>query len=124
MKTFLADPPDRISEEDADALLSTGFQDKDGAGNTVRYGTLLRDHIDREAHSAKDRIARKKRLGVAVKVIRQTKPISSENPEKPNENVYAGMWNGKAYVAVADEHGELEAMEMVSYRRDGKNDAE
>ncbi|MBQ7251035.1 MAG: hypothetical protein IJS32_00350 [Kiritimatiellae bacterium] len=120
---FLANPPDRIPEEMADALLETGFEDTDGEGNTVKYGHLLRGHLDRDSHSPKDRIARKKRLGVAVKVIRQTKPVASGNPGKPAERVYFGWWKGKAYVAVADEHGELGAMEMVSYRRDGKNDA-
>ena len=33
-----------------------------------------------------------------------------------------GMWNGKAYVGIADEHGEMNAMLMVSYRRDSRHD--
>ena len=119
---FLQDPPDRISPDEADALLAAGFEDKDGAGNTVKYGQLLRDHIDSESHSEKDRIARKQRLGVAVKVIRATTPQSSGDAAKPNERVYTGTWNGKAYVGIADEHGEMNAMLMVSYRRDGRHD--
>ena len=119
---FLQDTPDRISPAEADALLATGFEDKDGAGNTVKYGQLLRDHIDRESHSEKDRIARKQRLGVAVKVIRAAIPQPSGDVSKPNERVYAGTWNGKAYVGIADEHGEMNAMLMVSYRRDGRHD--
>ena len=119
---FLQDPPDRISPDEADALLAAGFEDKDGAGNTVKYGQLLRDHIDSESHSEKDRIARKQRLGVAVKVIRATTPQPSGDAAKPNERVYTGTWNGKAYVGIADEHGEMNAMLMVSYRRDGRHD--
>ena len=119
---FLQDPPDRISPDEADALLAVGFEDKDGAGNTVKYGQLLREHIDRESHSEKDRIARKQRLGVAVKVIRAATPQPSGDAAKPNERVYTGTWNGKAYVGIADEHGEMNAMLMVSYRRDGRHD--
>jgi hypothetical protein len=33
-----------------------------------------------------------------------------------------GLYNGKAYIAVADEHNEIEAMEMVSYWRDSRKD--
>ena len=122
VKNFLADPPIRISPDMADALLSAGFDDKDGDGNTVKYGSLLKDHLDRESHSEKDRIARKQRLGEAVKVIRTSKPMPSGDPKKPNERVYSGLSNGKAYIGVADEHGELNAIVMVSYRRDGKHD--
>ncbi len=124
VKAFLADPPDDISVDKADALLAAGFDDHDGAGNTVKYGPLLLDHINRESHSEKDRIARKKRLGVAVKVIREATPVPSKNPAKPNERIYSGTRNGKAYIGVADEHGELNALVMVSYRRDRANDPE
>ena len=106
----------------ADALLSAGFDDRDGDGNTVKYGSLLKDHLERESHSEKDKSARKARLGEAVKVIRASKPMPSKNPEKPNERVYSGLSNGKAYIGVADEHGELNAIVMVSYRRDERND--
>lgn len=122
VKSFLADPPERISPDMADALLSAGFDDRDGDGNTVKYGSLLKDHLERESHSEKDKIARKARLGEAVKVIRASKPMPSKNPKKPNERVYAGLSNGKAYIGVADEHGELDAIVMVSYRRDERND--
>ena len=122
IKSFLADPPARISPDMADALLSAGFDDRDGDGNTVKYGSLLKDHLERESHSEKDKIARKARLGEAVKVIRASKPMPSKNPEKPNERVYSGLSNGKAYIGVADEHGELNAIVMVSYRRDERND--
>ena len=122
VKSFLANPPARISPDMADALLSAGFDDRDGDGNTVKYGSLLKDHLERESHSEKDIVARKERLGEAVKVIRASKPMPSKNPEKPNERVYAGLSNGKAYIGVADEHGELDAIVMVSYRRDRVND--
>ena len=122
VKSFLANPPARISPDMADALLSAGFDDRDGDGNTVKYGSLLKDHLERESHSEKDIVARKERLGEAVKVIRASKPMPSKNPEKPNERVYAGLSNGKAYIGVADEHGELDAIVMVSYRRDERND--
>jgi len=122
VKKFLANPEDRISAEEAEALLTAGFDDKDADGNTVRYGNLLLDHIDRESHSEKDRLERKRRLGIAVKVIRKARPIPSGDPEKPRERVYTGLWHGKAYLGVADEHGEMNAMLMVSYRRDSRND--
>jgi hypothetical protein len=122
VKSFLSNPPDRMSEAEVDSLLTTGFDDTDADGNKVKYGTLLRDHLDREAHSEADRIARKKRFGVAVKVVRTAKPQPSNNPQKPNERVYTGFHSGKAYIAVADEHNEIEAMEMVSYRRDSRKD--
>ena len=102
--------------------METGFDDTGADGNTVKYGTLLREHIDRESHSEKDRLARKKRFGIAVKVIRESRPIPSNDPKKPNERVYFGLHKGKAYVAVADEHNEIQAMEMVSYRRDSRRD--
>jgi hypothetical protein len=122
VKNFLANPPDRMSEGEVDSILTTGFDDTDADGNKVKYGELLRDHINRDAHSEKDRIARKKRFGIAVKVVRGAKPQPSKNPLKPNERVYMGLYNGKAYIAVADEHNEIEAMEMVSYRRDSRKD--
>ena len=84
MKKFLADPPDRMSEYEVDSLLTAGFIDTDADGNKVKYGELLYDHINRDAHSEKDQIARKKRFGIAVKVIRESKPIPSKNPLKPN----------------------------------------
>lgn len=122
VKNFLANPPDRMTEGEVDSILTTGFDDTDADGNKVKYGELLRDHINRDAHSEKDRIARKKRFGIAVKVVRAAKPQPSKNPLKPNERVYMGLYNGKAYIAVADEHNEIEAMEMVSYRRDSRKD--
>lgn len=122
VKNFLANPPDRMTEGEVDSILTTGFDDTDADGNKVKYGELLRDHINRDAHSEKDRIARKKRFGIAVKVVRTSKPQPSKNPLKPNERVYMGLYNGKAYIAVADEHNEIEAMEMVSYRRDSRKD--
>jgi hypothetical protein len=122
VKNFLANPPDRMTEGEVDSILTTGFDDTDADGNKVKYGELLRDHINRDAHSEKDRIARKKRFGIAVKVVRGAKPQPSKNPLKPNERVYMGLYNGKAYIAVADEHNEIEAMEMVSYRRDSRKD--
>ena len=81
----------------------------------------LLDHLDGESHSGKDRLERKRRLSVAVKVIRRSKPQPSGDTGRPNERVYSGLWQRKAYVGVADEHGELNALEMVSYRRDGKH---
>jgi phage gp29-like protein len=122
VKNFLANPPDIMTEGEVDSILTTGFDDTDADGNKVKYGELLRDHINRDAHSEKDRIARKKRFGIAVKVVRAAKPQPSKNPLKPNERVYMGLYNGKAYIAVADEHNEIEAMEMVSYRRDSRKD--
>ena len=122
VKTFLANPPDRMSPENAESLLTAGFDDKDGDGNTVKYGPLLLDHIDTNSHSEKDILERKRRLGIVVKLIRGTSPIQSGDPKKPNERIYAGKSNGKAYIGVADEHGELNAMLMVSYRRDSRND--
>lgn len=122
VKAFLDNPPDRMSEKDVDSILTAGFDDIDGDGNIVKYGSLLRDHINRAAHSEKDRIARKKRFGIVVKVVRQSKPKSSNNPNKPYERVYFGSYNGKAYIAVADEHNEIDAIEMVSFRRDSRSD--
>ena len=113
---FLKELPGRIEPETAEALLSAGFDDTDGAGNTVRYGSLLLDHLDRDSHSTEDRLERKRRLGMAVKMIRGAKPIATAR-DGGKERVYAGIVDGDAYLAVADEHGEMDAMLMVSYRR-------
>ena len=114
---FKEELPDDISTEDFDSLLTAGFDDVDGAGNTVKYGTLLRDHINDGSRNEQDRDARKKRLGVAVKMVRQSKPIPTGTEGKPAERMYAGIVDGNAYIAVADEHNEIGALEMVSYRR-------
>ena len=113
---FQKELPADISPEEFDSILTTGFSDKDGAGNPVKYGTLLRDHINGEQNK-NDREARKKRLGVAVRMVRSAKPIPSKDTTKPAERVYSGIVDGNAYIAVADEHGEMGAMLMVSYRR-------
>ena len=123
VSAFQKNLPEKISAEDFDALLTAGFTDKDGAGNSVKYGTLLRDHLTNDGHSTNDINARKSRLGIAVRMVRETTPVPSKDPGKPNERVYFGLVNGKAYLAVADEHNEIGAMEMVSYRRDGRKDA-
>ena len=93
----------------------------DGVGNAVKYGTLLRDHINDRSRNEQDRDARKKRLGVAVKMVRQAKPAVTDR-NGGNERIYAGVIDGKAYIAVADEHNEIGYIEMVSYRRDSKHD--
>ena len=117
VEKFKAELPKDISPEEFDALLTAGFDDTDGAGNTVKYGTLLRDHIDNGVRNEDDKKARQKRLGVAVKMVRQTKPIQTGTDGKPAERMYAGIVDGNAYIAVADEHNEIGALEMVSYRR-------
>ena len=117
VEKFKAELPKDITPEEFDALLTAGFDDTDGAGNTVKYGTLLRDHIDNGVRNDEDRKARQKRLGVAVKMVRQTKPIQTGTEGKPAERMYAGIVDGNAYIAVADEHNEIGALEMVSYRR-------
>ena len=122
VEKFKAELPKDITPEEFDALLTAGFDDTDGAGNTVKYGTLLRDHIDNDSRNEQDRDARKKRLGVAVKMVRQSQPIQTGTEGKPAERIYTGLVDGKAYVAIADEHNEISAMEMVSYRRDSKHD--
>jgi len=122
VKKFLDVLPEKISPEEFDSLLTAGFTNKDGAGNTIKYGTLLRDHWDDGSHSSDDINVRKSKLGVVVKFIRESKPMQSGNMSKPNEKVYFGYIGEKAWVAVADEHGEIGAIEMVSYRRDGRKD--
>lgn len=121
VKSFLADPPVRIDPANARSLLEHGFDDTDGNGNKVKYGKLLLDHIDRESHSEDDKMERLKRLGVAVKIVRESKPTQT-NRAGGMERVYSGFEGKKAYVAIADEHAEISALEMVSYRRDRKND--
>ena len=117
VEKFKAELPDEISPEEFDSLLTAGFDDVDGAGNAVKYGTLLRDHINDRSRNEQDRDARKKRLGVAVKMVRQAKPKQSGTEGKPAERMYAGIVDGNAYIAIADEHNEIGAIEMVSYRR-------
>ena len=55
-------------------------------------------------------------------MIRTTQPVATGTEGKPTERRYAGFVDGKAYIAVADEHGEIDAMEMVSYRRGKKKE--
>ena len=117
VEKFKTELPKEISPAEFDAILTTGFEDCDGSGSKVRYGTLLRDHINSDSRSEQDRDARKKRFGAAVKMVRENKPLPTNTPGKPAERRYAGIIDGNVYVAVADEHGEIDALEMVSYRR-------
>ena len=55
-------------------------------------------------------------------MVRSAKPETTETPGKPAERVYTGIVDGKAFIAVADEHDEIDAMEMVSYRRGKKKE--
>ena len=121
VEKFKAELPKAISSEEFDALLTAGFEDTDGAGNKVKFGALLRDHINSESRNAKDLGARKRELGNIVRVIRETKPVPTTR-EGGKERAYSGFIGDKAYVAVADEHNEIGAFVMVSYRRDGKHD--
>ena len=121
IKNFIANPPDHIGHEKAKAILEKGFTDKDGDGNNVRYGKLLKDHICDPRHSENDQKARLRMLGTIVKLVRSSKPIKT-NRDGGLERVYSGVINGKAYIAVADHHNEISAMVMVSYRRDRDND--
>ena len=116
IEKFQKELPGDITPDEFDSILTTGFSDTDGEGNAVKYGTLLRDHINGEKNE-QDRDARKKRLGVAVRMVRSAKPIPSKDATKPAERVYSGIVDGNAYLAVADEHGEMGTMLMVSYRR-------
>lgn len=50
-------------------------------------------------------------------MVRQSQPRQTDTEGKPAERVYAGIVDGNAYIAVADEHNEIDALEMVSYRR-------
>lgn len=122
VEKFKRDLPKDITPAEFDALLTAGFEDTDGAGNEVKYGTLLRNHINGGIRSEQDRDARKKRLGMAVKMVRENQPTATGTEGKPAERRYAGFVDGKAYIAVADEHGEIDAMEMVSYRRGKKKE--
>lgn len=117
VEKFKTELPKEITPEEFDSLLTAGFDDTDGEGNTVKYGTLLRDHIDDGSRNEQDRDARKKRLGMAVKMVRQSAPRQTGTDGKPAERVYAGIVDGNAFIAVADEHNEIDALEMVSYRR-------
>lgn len=118
---FKTELPKAISPEEFDAILTTGFDDTDGAGNKVKYGTLLRDHINEQGRNAEDLGARKRELGNIVRIVRETQPLPTARAGG-KERIYAGHIGDKAYVAVADEHNEIGAFVMVSYRRDGKHD--
>ena len=120
-KKFKTELPKAISSDEFDAILTAGFEDTDGAGNKVKYGTLLRDHINKQGRNAEDLGARKRELGNIVGIIRETKPVATAR-FGGKERVYAGYIGDKAYVAVADEHNEIGAFVMVSYRRDDKHD--
>ena len=121
VEKFKTELPKVISPAEFDAILTTGFEDTDGAGNKVRYGTLLRDHINKDSRNAEDLGARKRELGNIVRVIRETKPVATVR-SGGKERAYTGFIGNKAYVAVADEHNEIGAFIMVSYRRNGKHD--
>ena len=122
VEKFKANLPKDITPEEFDAILTAGFEDTDGAGNKVKYGTLLRDHINDGGRNEQDRDARKKRLGMAVKMVRSATPEPTGTTGKPAERLYAGIIDGKAFIAVADEHDEIGALEMVSYRRGKKKE--
>lgn len=121
VEKFKAELPNYISPAEFDSILTTGFEDTDGAGNKVMYGTLLRDHINNDRRNAEDLGARKRELGNIVRIIRETKPVATTRAGG-KERIYTGYKGDKAYIAVADEHNEIGAFVMVSYRRDGKHD--
>ena len=103
-----------------DSPPTTGFTNTDGAGNAVKCGTLQRDHRGNDKCDFNDINARKSRFGIAARMVRESKPVPSKNVNKPNERGYFGLDDGKAYIAAADEHNEIGAMEIASYRRDGR----
>ncbi len=121
VEKFKAELPKNISPAEFDSILTTGFEDTDGAGNKVMYGTLLRDHINKDRRNAEDLGARKRELGNIVRIIRETKPVATTRAGG-KERIYTGYIGDKAYIAVADEHNEIGAFVMVSYRRNGKHD--
>lgn len=63
VEKFQKELPKEITPEEFDSLLTAGFTDADGAGNTVKYGTLLRDHIVADGRDEQDRDARKNASG-------------------------------------------------------------
>lgn len=69
-------------------------------GNKVKYGTLLRDHINKASRNAEDLGARKRELGSIVRIIRETKPVATSRAGG-KERMYAGYIGDKAYAAVA-----------------------
>lgn len=120
--SFQRNLPRRISPDTADALLTHEFTDTDADGNSVLFGKLLKEHLERDAHSDQDVNARKQALGAVVEMIRSAKPLPSKNPKRPHERIYFGWVGEKAYISIADQHNEINAMMMVSYRRDGRRD--
>lgn len=109
---FLREAAKIITPEQADRILRRGFSIQDADRNDVRFGSLLLKHLDNRGQ--KERDYRKERLHMAKELVKGSKPHPTDGG-KDYERIYEGIVEGKQYIAIADDHGEI--YEMVSYRR-------
>lgn len=77
----------------------------DASGNVVHFGKHLKKHLEDHDQSECDR--RKKRLRMGVEIVRLTSPQPNPTGD-PNTRAYWGAVDGKGYLVLVDEDGEID----------------
>ena len=113
VKSFLEGPVKDIDVEVADALLTRGFEVQDASGNKVHFGPRMKKHLEDHEQGECDR--RKRRLRHGVELVRNTEPVISVRDA--NVSCYFGKVNGKGYLVMADNSGEVYEV-WDEFRRD------
>lgn len=80
-------PPERISIEEADRLLTTGHSERDGESNAIHFGIRLKDHLEKD-HSANEAAGRKKLLKWGFETVRGGKAVKAIDPKTGREHSY------------------------------------
>lgn len=113
VKSFLDGPVKDIDVEAADAILTRGFEVQDASGNNVHFGQRMKRHLEDHEQGECDR--RKRRLRHGVELVRRTAPVISVRDA--NVSCYFGKVNGKGYLVMADNSGEVYEV-WDEFRRD------
>jgi len=113
VKSFLEGPVQDTDVELVDALLTRGFEVKDASGNMLHFGQRMKKHLEDHGQGESDR--RKRRLRHGVELVKNTEPVISVRDA--NVSCYFGKVNGKGYLLMADNSGEVYEV-WDEFRRD------